>query len=356
MTVSTAWTCNSADYSRERLLGDALPQQIMGGAAAICVAAVCAWTICINAGGGSTRDAMADRADKLPRDRPSSRRTRHYAAAGTGFVECQYCCLRVHGFPRPFRPASFRGALTDRVRRVVRTRNVACVPAARGSPQQAGRRFAETRRPRCHDGVSAAANARGRLSGQFKPIADTQATPTDKPGLLERIFGRTPHAIFAKLFGTSPSGVTLAYANTEDSVASDSAGLTSGLYDRQTAVYDISAHTVYMPDGTALEAHSGLGSRLDDPRYVAQRDRGPTPPDVYELKPRGELFHGVAALRLIPVDEKKVYGRSGLLAHTYMLGENGQSNGCVSFKDYDTFLHAYENHEITRLAVVTHVD
>ena len=31
-------------------------------------------------------------------------------------------------------------------------------------------------------------------------------------------------------------------------------------YDRQTAVYDICAHTVYLPDGTRLEAHSGLGS------------------------------------------------------------------------------------------------
>ncbi len=35
-----------------------------------------------------------------------------------------------------------------------------------------------------------------------------------------------------------------------------------------TAVYDISAHTVYLPDGTKLEAHSGRGGRLDDPRYV----------------------------------------------------------------------------------------
>jgi len=39
-----------------------------------------------------------------------------------------------------------------------------------------------------------------------------------------------------------------------------------------------------------------------------------------------------------------------------MLGPNGQSNGCVSFRDYDAFLRAYENHKITRLAVVTHVD
>jgi hypothetical protein len=35
-----------------------------------------------------------------------------------------------------------------------------------------------------------------------------------------------------------------------------------------------------------------------------------------------------------------------------MLGPNGDSNGCVSIKDYDTFLQAYLDHKIKRLAVV----
>jgi hypothetical protein len=43
------------------------------------------------------------------------------------------------------------------------------------------------------------------------------------------------------------------------------------------AVYGISAHTVYLPDGTELEAHSGRGGRLDDPRYVHEHMRGATP-------------------------------------------------------------------------------
>ena len=123
-------------------------------------------------------------------------------------------------------------------------------------------------------------------------------------------------------------------------------------YDRLTAVYDISAHTVYLPDGTRLEAHSGLGDRLDNPRFVSERDRGPTPPGVYELTLRELLFHGVQALRLTPVGDDDVFGRSGLLAHPYMLGPNGDSNGCVSFKNYDTFLRAYQGGQIKRLAVV----
>jgi Protein of unknown function (DUF2778) len=58
------------------------------------------------------------------------------------------------------------------------------------------------------------------------------------------------------------------------------------------------------------------------------------------------------ALRMIPQDETKTFGRSGLLAHTYMLGPNGDSNGCVSFKNYDPFLQAYLDHKVKRLAVV----
>jgi hypothetical protein len=38
-----------------------------------------------------------------------------------------------------------------------------------------------------------------------------------------------------------------------------------------------------------------------------------------------------------------------------MLGPNGDSNGCVSFKDYNAFLQAYRNGEVKRLAVVTRV-
>jgi len=125
--------------------------------------------------------------------------------------------------------------------------------------------------------------------------------------------------------------------------------------DEHTAIYDISAHKVYLPDGRRLEAHSGLGSRMDDPRYVSERGRGPTPPNVYDLTLREETFHGVRALRLTPVGAGNMFGRDGMLAHTYMLGSNGQSNGCVSFNDYQAFLNAYLNGEVTRLVVVDHL-
>jgi hypothetical protein len=125
--------------------------------------------------------------------------------------------------------------------------------------------------------------------------------------------------------------------------------------DSHTAVYDIAARTVYMPNGRRLEAHSGLGNLMDDPSYISAKGRGPTPPNVYDLTLREEPFHGVRAIRLNPVDESKMFGRDGILAHTYMLGPNGQSNGCVSFSNYNAFLTAYLSGEVTRLVVVEHL-
>jgi Tlde1 domain len=190
-----------------------------------------------------------------------------------------------------------------------------------------------------------------------------QAKMTAPPPAATNGDGRS---FFAKLFGMGsdqPSGSVLAYANPEDgavrsapSSVAPQAAAPAGSYDRYTAVYDISARVVYMPDGKRLEAHSGLGDRLDDPRYVSERMRGATPPHVYDLTLRESLFHGVQALRLTPVGDGDVYGRAGLLVHRYMLGPNGDSNGCVSVKDYEAFLQAYRNGEIKRLAVVARLN
>lgn len=178
-------------------------------------------------------------------------------------------------------------------------------------------------------------------------VAAAPGTPTDGRSVIEKLFG----------IGAPSPGPELAYASPETSSVARSGNQrmvpSPGVsYDNQTAIYDIAAHTVYLPDGSSLEAHSGLGSLLDDPDHVSVRDRGATPPHLYDLSPREQLFHGVKALRLNPVGGGGVFGRAGLLAHTFMLGPNGQSNGCVSFRNYEAFLRAYENGSIRRLAVV----
>jgi Protein of unknown function (DUF2778) len=174
----------------------------------------------------------------------------------------------------------------------------------------------------------------------------------EKPSMVEKLWGKEPS-----------HGALLAYASADASVTGSIAQEQNPMlggkppYDKSTAVYVISNKTVYLPDGTQLEAHSGLGSKMDDPRSANVRMQGVTPPHIYDLKPRESLFHGVPALRLNPIGgEDKIFGRDGLLAHTYMLGGTGQSNGCVSFKDYYAFLDAYRNKGIKRLAVIGKID
>lgn len=147
---------------------------------------------------------------------------------------------------------------------------------------------------------------------------------------------------------TPSGGLGQAFKNLFSGPRGGSSGAGNGV-----AVYDISAKTVYLPDGQRLEAHSGLGAMVDQPRYVDQKDRGPTPPNTYDLTLRETRFHGVEAIRLTPVGGRAKYNRVGLLAHTYMLrGGRAESNGCVVFKDYNRFLAAFKKGKVTRLVVV----
>ncbi len=120
----------------------------------------------------------------------------------------------------------------------------------------------------------------------------------------------------------------------------------------RTAVYDISNGVVYMPNGDRLEAHSGIGHMRDNPRYAHVKMRGPTPPAVYRLRMRERRFHGVEAIRLLPVSGVNPLGRTGLLAHTYMLRRPGDSNGCLVFARYNSFLKAFKAGRIKRLIAV----
>lgn len=158
--------------------------------------------------------------------------------------------------------------------------------------------------------------------------------------------------LMQKLSDLLPGRVRLASLTAGDGLFRSGPDLGSLGYDSFTAVYDISAQVVYLPNGVKLEAHSGLGERMDKVDSVGERMVGATPPGTYELKPREKLFHGVRALRMTPVDSESTLGRTGLLVHSYMLGPNGDSNGCVSVRDYERFLKAYTDGEITRLVVV----
>jgi hypothetical protein len=205
-------------------------------------------------------------------------------------------------------------------------------------------------------------DGQGGASNQPAPSAETASVPMPRSRPVEadlQLRNDPPspapsdsRTAFQKLADLVPMRFTLASLTPGDGLFAERPDLGALGYDNLTAVYDISARAVYLPNGARLEAHSGLGSLMDDPSHVNQRMVGATPPAVYDLKPREKLFHGVAALRMTPVGESDTLGRSGLLVHSYMLGPNGDSNGCVSIREYDRFLKAYTNGEVTRLVVV----
>jgi hypothetical protein len=361
MAVGTAWRSSTATYDHPGFAPSARPQRLLAGAALICIAFACSWTLFSNLVGGPAEpvDVSDTRGDRMLADVTGTRGDRLPPAPATATPVGAPASASARTAPPSQRLAKAKAALT----------NFALMfdPRFNGTP--AGT-FAETApaQPPGFKVASAPAQSSQQKVASIAPPADRtasipppQSAPTqtrtaalrDSAHHLVAKAGADTRTIFEKLFGKPAAApVTLAYADADGAAAT-----ADGLYDHSTAVYDISAHKVYLPDGTALEAHSGLGALLDDPDHADARDRGVTPPTLYDLKPRESLFHGVQALRLIPVDgESATYGRSGLLAHTYMLGPNGDSNGCVSFRDYDAFLQAYESHKIDRLAVVTHLD
>lgn len=195
--------------------------------------------------------------------------------------------------------------------------------------------------------------------------ARQQDDDTDAPDSKPAIAAVQKPSIAADPKPAMRAGTKLAYArpdnptkyDTDDSGNGRGWGL-KNLFSRRAAgngvaVYDISAAKVYMPDGSILEAHSGIGKMADNPRYTNVKMNGATPAHTYNLKMRESRFHGVEAIRMLPVDGKNKYGRTGLLTHSYLLrGRAAQSHGCVAFKDYSKFLNAYKQGKVKQLVVV----
>lgn len=164
-------------------------------------------------------------------------------------------------------------------------------------------------------------------------------------------------SFFQRIFGIqkSPPDTAMAYANLQESSRIERRHIESAFVPGM-AIYDISARRLYLPNGEKLEAHSGLGEMMDDIRFPHVRMRGVTPPHVYNLTERERPFHGVRAIRLTPVGGTgAIFGRNGLLAHSFMLGGRGDSNGCVSIREYDRFLGAFLRGEIKQLKVVANL-
>lgn len=344
MTFSSVLRSVADGYDHGRFSGRALPQRILAGTALGFVALSCVWILSANLVGTAPNQAVTSE--------PPASRFAQKGAKLPGLANA-YAKLAaaMHGYARQagpshdyavlFDPRSLFGAATFSANTGLQADAGGNAPGYGRFNAKVAREIASTLKntDRLVEKVAAAALPSRLPQARPASLSATPSASAEKPTIFERLFGK-------------PSSLTLAYASADDGDLGDGHAAAVGRYDRWTAVYDISAHTVYMPDGTSLEAHSGRGDRIDDPTHVDEKMRGATPPDVYDLELRDGLFHGVQAIRLVPVDERKVFGRSGLLAHTYMLGPNGDSFGCVSFRNYNAFLQAYLNHKIKRLVVV----
>jgi hypothetical protein len=228
-------------------------------------------------------------------------------------------------------PEGFRPAISDDGPRIVETKPAPSTTTAAGIPLPRSRPVAADQPAQTSQALALATTP---------PTSPTENPP---PAPAERSMMQK----FSDMVKTRVTLASLGLGKAPD--------LASLGYDNETAVYDITAHAVYLPNGTVLEAHSGMGSLRDDPEHVSVPNTGATPPATYSLKPREKDFHGVAALRMTPVEGSDIGGRSGLLVHSYMLGPNGDSNGCISVRDYDRFLKAYNDGQFTHIAVVNSV-
>src|SRR5216683_2648991 len=351
----------------------AIPNHVFGGAAVACLVLGCAWTLYANVFGASVYPQLSSANFDAPViRRPPALAVRSAPAANDVLAALpEPAPVIAAAASVPSGPLlSFDERFAAAAPQGVESKALAEAPLPAEAPKLAEAPKPKETPPPAPVQVAAIAPAAAPRPAETRPAKGAGAAVRDMAqrakAAVMSIASNEKQSIVEKLWGKQPShGSLLSYASADASVTGSIPSTVnqnpmlggSPPYDRQTAVYDVSAHMVYLPDGSRLEAHSGLGSMLDDPGSSRIRMRGVTPPHIYELTPREALFHGVPALRLNPIGgEEAIYGRAGLLAHTYMLGPNGDSNGCVSFKDYNAFLNAYQNQGIKKLAVVARVE
>jgi len=382
MSHSTVASSNFAAHNHKKSPRKAIPNHVFGGVAIACLVLGCAWTLYANVFGASIYPTMAGGNFDAPVIKPQSVLAVRSAPAANNVLAV---------LPEPAPVVSAPATIASIAPLMFNDRFAAAAPqSVEPKPQQTEvAQQAEAPKPQTEVPKAQAVTQKPQVvSRPPAPAQIAQSMPlppgpaeaqpakspvasvkdmaqrakaavmsiasNEKQTIVEKLWGKPqPHGSSLLSFASADANVTGSLGPSQNPALAGS----QPRYDRSTAVYDITARTVYLSNGTKLEAHSGLGSRLDDPRYVHIKMHGATPPHVYDLSPREALFHGVPALRLTPIGgQEAIHGRTGLLAHTYMLGPNGDSNGCVSFKDYYAFLKAYRNGEIKRLAVVARVD
>src|SRR5262249_1740761 len=125
-----------------------------------------------------------------------------------------------------------------------------------------------------HAQSSPRAHARERSAEtEIAPATAERAAQTHEPSLVERL-----NSIIARV-EEEEAALSQSAVSAPEAVDVEGPGEAPAVPTRagdHTAIYDIAAHAVYLPNGDKLEAHSGLGPRQDDPRSVNVKNRGAT--------------------------------------------------------------------------------
>lgn len=179
--------------------------------------------------------------------------------------------------------------------------------------------------------------ARPRIEATLPAGKPAETKPASAKGAApkaELAYAKPGRTLFGDLFGSKSSSTGWPGSNTK------------------VAIYDVSNATVYLPNGTKLRAHSGIGHMRDNPRYENVKMTGPTPAGIYRLSMREKRFYGVEAIRMTSIDGRDPKNRTGLLTHTNLLRGQTGSHGCVAFQNYEPFLKAFKRGEINMMVVV----
>ena len=177
-------------------------------------------------------------------------------------------------FEDRFRSTSFEDRFTGTISARITTTRSMTADIDDGAPRVAAPQIAAAApAPRAARTAAVAPAAPKRSAGQYQ-LASLSETPL--PPAYASVDSGTKNSAINDLIlkKLAPRDPAPQEASTQDAAPSDAP---AGPDTSHTAIYDITAHVVYMPDGRRLEAHSGLGEHLDDPHSINLKSRGPTP-------------------------------------------------------------------------------
>src|SRR4051812_43154531 len=228
----------------------ALPQNLIGGIALAGVAVACGWILYANLAADSGKGDFAPTRVEVLSARPKVSEVRAEPALPAASMLDP--ALLYSSRPVGFAPKTFAQSvpLKSRLQFAAPTALQAEIQLPRDAsplPPAAARLAQEAVLPKPRppelSGVRTPTGALQAMAQRDKALASVS-----EPSIFEKFFGKPKEAAPA-----------LAYATSDGGVFGNGQSMTTGrslASDGQTAIYDISARTVYMPDGTRLEAHS----------------------------------------------------------------------------------------------------